>query len=46
MATNSFFQTVDIYTKENQKFLLHSQTGYIKICRQWQMASTNVEQEK
>jgi hypothetical protein len=36
MDTNGFFQTVDIYTKENQKFLLHSQTRYIGICRQWQ----------
>jgi hypothetical protein len=46
VAHNGFFQTVDIYTKANQKFLLHSRTGYIEICRQWQTASTNGVREK
>jgi hypothetical protein len=40
---NGFFPTVVISTKANPKFLLHSQTGYIEICRQWQTASTNGE---
>jgi hypothetical protein len=40
---NGFFPTVVISTKANQTFLLHSQTGYIEICRQWQTANTNGE---
>jgi hypothetical protein len=46
VAHNGFFQTVDSFAKANQKFLLHSQTGYIEICRQWQTDSKNGEREK
>jgi hypothetical protein len=45
MATNGFFRT-RIFTQEKSEFLLHSQTGYIEIYRQWQITSTNVEREK
>jgi hypothetical protein len=40
------FSKPSIFTQEKSEFLLHSQTGYIEISRQWQITRTNVEREK